>query len=59
MIEYHVKAREAYTNYWKLYTKSKDLAIANRLMDEAFDLPRYDAVQIDEVKTSFFCRREK
>ena len=59
MIKYHIKAREEYTNDWKLYAKSEDLAEANYLMGEAFNLPRYDAVKIDEVKTTCICRKEK
>ena len=57
--EYHIKIRVTDTNEWLLYSRSKDLAIANNLMDEALDLTKYDAVQINEVKTSFICRKEK
>jgi hypothetical protein len=59
MIKYHVKVREIHTNDWKLYVKSEDLAEANAFMDEAFNLPRYDAIQINEIKTTFICRKEK
>ena len=58
-IMYDVKARIANVNEWVLYSRSRDLAIANSLMDEALDLTRYDAVQIEEVKTTFVCRKEK
>lgn len=58
-IEYHIKVREIYANRWTLYSRTADRAIAESLMDEALDLTRYNAAQINEVKTKFVCRKEK
>ena len=57
--EYHIKVRDTTTGNWMLYTRTKDLKTAHEMLDEALELAKYDAVQINEVTKRFIYRKER